>query len=176
MRFGQRFLCIETAEMPIQADVIVVLGGRILPDGSLSKGVTKRVRKAAELLNTGTAKAVILSGGMNKRLQHEAIAMKIELDKQIERQNLDIVVEDNSRNTNDSARYCGFIMSNRGWQTAIVVTSPYHVSRATDSFISFGVDAVGCPAFPPEEYDFFTNLYVIIYEITARLKHAIWRT
>lgn len=172
---ADRCFDVVSAEPSGEADVVITLGGRILADGSLSTGIVSRVMKTAELLNAGVADAVILTGGSDRQGRSESLAMKTVLRKHLKRQGLSILIEDESQNTAESARNCIDLMRLHEWDQAILVTSPYHVSRAVESFRSRGANVTGCSAFLPECYDLATLLYVISYEIGARLKRAFQR-
>jgi uncharacterized SAM-binding protein YcdF (DUF218 family) len=175
MMLGKHLRGTKPKVLPDNVDVVVVLGGKILADGSPGSGLVKRVLRAAELLDKGMADNVILSGGIKRQTQSESTVMEEILESHLARSDLRVVLENQSETTLENARNCSRIMKDNEWYSAIIVTSPYHVPRAVDAFRCFGVDAIGCQAFTPDEYTDCVHLRVILYELGARVKYQVYR-
>lgn len=120
------------------ADVLVVLGHPANPDGSPSLAMREQAALAAALYRAGLGRALLCTGGAVQNEHVEAQVM-VEL---LGRQGIAvdaIVTETQARDTFENARYCRQIMQRRGWQDAIVVTTPYHVRRASRIFNLAGI-------------------------------------
>jgi uncharacterized SAM-binding protein YcdF (DUF218 family) len=113
--FPQPFLCVDSG--PVQADVIVVLGG----------GSHERPERAAELFKEHAAPRIIISGlgdgEINRRLLLAAgvPASAIEL-------------ENRSKTTKENAQFTIQLLRDQKQQRVILVTSWYHSRRALACF------------------------------------------
>ncbi len=123
------------------ADVIVVLGAGLRRDGQPGPALIRRATHAAILYAQGYAPRIICSGGFPLRtIPHsEAEACR---DVLVERgvPSAAIVLEEQSRSTEENAVYTKAIMEANGWQTAVVVSDPYHMFRAGIIFAQVGVN------------------------------------
>jgi uncharacterized SAM-binding protein YcdF (DUF218 family) len=104
-------------EHPRKADAIIVLSGG-----------TERVPYGAELYHSGYADTVILSGSGRYMTQ-------MALDAGIPESA--IIRENRSGTTFDNARYSLMVVQEQGYQSILVVTSPYHTHRAGKIFREF---------------------------------------
>jgi uncharacterized SAM-binding protein YcdF (DUF218 family) len=115
MVFPQPFLCVDSG--PVQADVIVILGG----------GSHERPARAAELFKDHAASRIIISGWgdceINRRLLLAAgvPASAIELEAQ-------------SRTTRENAQFTVKLLREEKVTRVIIVTSWYHSRRALACF------------------------------------------
>jgi uncharacterized SAM-binding protein YcdF (DUF218 family) len=115
MVFPQPFLCVDSG--PVQADVIVILGG----------GSHERPARAAELFKEHAAPRIIVSGlgdcEINRRLLLAAgvPASAIEL-------------ETGSRTTRENAQFTVKLLHEEKLTRVIIVTSWYHSRRALACF------------------------------------------
>jgi len=137
-RFGQ----VERAR---PAPVIVVLGSRVLPDGSPGDSLRARTRKAVGLYRRGLAGKLIFTGGQGDYGEPEsivaaelAVALGVPWD--------DILWDNSSHSTRENARYAAEICRAHGWQRLIVVSDPYHLWRARYLFAREGLIAYPSPA------------------------------
>lgn len=129
------------------ANVIVILGARVEPDGSPSSDLLSRTYHAMDLYNAGMAPAVICAGGAGgDRLAAGAVACRFavqELGLPAERA---WVIEDsNAWTTADEAAVVADLMAANGWQSAIVVSHPLHLYRARWLFGREGVEVLTSP-------------------------------
>jgi uncharacterized SAM-binding protein YcdF (DUF218 family) len=107
-------------------DVIVVLGCRVLPDGTPSEGLARRVALGAELHRAGAAPVVVLSGGKVLGPIAEArAALPALLDGGVPESSA--LLEDRSRSTSENARFTRALV---GDKRVLVVTHAYHAPRA----------------------------------------------
>jgi uncharacterized SAM-binding protein YcdF (DUF218 family) len=124
---------------PLQsADVIVVLGHPANADGSPSLAMLEQVALAADLFRAGMAPALLFTGGAvyNEHVEAQVMAG---LAAQLGVPQTAIALETQARDTFENARYCRQIMQRRGWRDAIVITTPYHVRRASRIFHLAGI-------------------------------------
>jgi len=120
------------------ADVIIALGHPANPDGSPSPAMREQVALAAALYRAGLARALLFTGGAVHNEYVEAQVMAgLAVAQGVPAAAL--VTETHARDTFENARYCRQIMQQRGWQDAIVVTTPYHARRARRIFHLAGI-------------------------------------
>jgi len=117
------------------ADVIVVLGygPPVDKDGEPVDELARRVEKAVELYHDGLAPAMIMTGGNTYRDYYESSVMK-ELAVSLGVPADAVVEERQAMDTIGNARYSAGLMRERGWESCIVVSSPYHLKRALKLF------------------------------------------
>ncbi len=120
------------------AAVIVVLGHPANADGSPSPAMVEQATLAAALYRAGLAPALLFTGGAVHNEHAEAQVMAA-LAVRLGVPAAAIAVETQARDTFENARHCRQIMQGRGWQDAIVVTTPYHVRRASHIFHLTGI-------------------------------------
>ena len=110
------------------ADVIVVPGNTILPDGTPSPRLQARLDAALTQFQAGRAPRILVSGATGKEGFDEAAAMARYL--QSRGVPAGAILEDNQGWTTDAtARNAAALMRARGWKTAMVATQYFHVPR-----------------------------------------------
>jgi uncharacterized SAM-binding protein YcdF (DUF218 family) len=117
-----------------RADVLVVLGAALLPDGRLGPALAERVEAGVAAWKAGTAPWLLMTGA------YEAPAMRrraLELGVPESA----ILVEQTALTTRDNARFCGELLRARGLGRALVVTQRYHRVRSVAAFRRAGVEA-----------------------------------
>ena len=137
------------ARTPVASDCIIVLGARVRPDGTLSDSLRYRCEAALAAWQQGLAAQVIVCGarGSDEPVS-EAEAMRGWLVEQgMPEEN--IVLEDGSYNTEQNLQNAQALMRERGWESAIVVTSDYHLERALWIARDVGIEASGIAAESP---------------------------
>ncbi|MFX4273822.1 YdcF family protein [Propionibacteriaceae bacterium Y1685] len=125
-----------------RADVAVVLGNRVDPDGSPSPQLLIRLERALELWRSGDVGAVLVSGATGVEGFDEAQVMA---DWLIVRgvPAEAVVVDNQGWTTRDTARHAAAVMAERGWTRAIVVSQYFHVPRCKLALRQGGVTDVG---------------------------------
>ena len=118
-------------------EIIVVLGGGMLPDGTPAPATLARGRAAADLARAHPQAAIICSGshGVGRKPRRSEAASMADL---VVAQGIDrarIFLEDQSRDTIGNAvfvaeRYLSAIPPRRVY----VVTSPFHLERSVETF------------------------------------------
>ncbi len=118
-------------------EIIVVLGGGMLPDGTPAPATLARGAAAAGLARAHPEAAIICSGshGVGRRPRRSEAASLADLivAKGIDRER--IFLEDQSRDTIGNAvyvaeRYLGRVSPRK----AYIVTSPFHLERSVETF------------------------------------------
>ncbi len=141
-RFGQR----ERAEA---ADVVVVLGARVLPGGEPSGALWARTEKAVELYRRGVAPRLVFSGGVGTHPPSEArvmLGLAVKLGVPAEA----CVLEEESHSTSDNARFTARLLREAGARRVVVVSDPYHLLRARQYFRLHGFEVATSPALETE--------------------------
>jgi uncharacterized SAM-binding protein YcdF (DUF218 family) len=140
------------------ADVIVVLGAGLYPNGQPNPGMTRRAEHAAALYAAGYAPWVICSGGftVGVPVSEAAACADLLVARGVPREV--ILLEENSLSTEENAIYTAALMRAHGWQTALVTSDDYHLWRTTLLFQAHGVALTTSPAqvttgpIPPDQY------------------------
>ena len=140
-----------TRNWPVShTDVAIVLGARVMPDGEMSTTLRYRAEKAVMLYQQGDVDHIIVCGAMgDDEPLTEADAMAAFMiswgipEKDISR-------DPDSTDTVENLRHAKAIMVEKGFETATVVTSEYHLTRAMWIARDQGVDAIGAPAHGPD--------------------------
>ena len=110
------------------ADVIVVPGNTILPDGTPSPRLQARLDAALAQFQARRAPRILVSGATGKEGFDEAAAMARYL--QSRGVPAGAILEDNQGWTTDAtARNAALLMGAHGWKTAMVATQYFHVPR-----------------------------------------------
>jgi uncharacterized SAM-binding protein YcdF (DUF218 family) len=111
------------------ADVIVVLGAQVLPDGQPGPDLRSRTEHAVSLYWAGLAPRLICTGGVRDDPTSAAAvckALAVQLGTPAEA----VVLADGSSNTEEDAQQVAAVMQEHGWQSAVVVSHPLHLYRA----------------------------------------------
>jgi hypothetical protein len=112
-----------------EADVIVVLGSKLSPDGRPTPSLKRRIAQAVRLFREGRAENLLLSGGVHDHPMPEAEVMAgMARDAGIGAES--IVIEARAVNTLENAAFTAEEMEKRGWRRAIVVSDNFHLPRA----------------------------------------------
>jgi uncharacterized SAM-binding protein YcdF (DUF218 family) len=124
------------------SDAIVVLGAAQF-DGEPSSVFKARLQHARSLYEDGVAPRVITVGGGregDRFTEAEAGAAFLQ-----ERDVEEVVVVPEGRNTLQSMQAVEEVMSENGWQTAVLVTDPWHSLRSRSMARESGIDAQTSP-------------------------------
>ena len=148
------------------ADVIIVLGSGLLPDGRPGPALTRRSQHAASLWHQGIAPDIVCTGGQTSYVtRSEADGCR----EVLLRQGIPlaaITLETDSHSTEENAIHTRELMALNGWEDAIVVSDSYHVFRANWLFNLEGVVTYTSPV-PPVDAPFIDYVTSFIREILA---------
>jgi uncharacterized SAM-binding protein YcdF (DUF218 family) len=113
-----------------QFDVIVVLGNPANADGSIAPMARSRVEEAIRQYHAGVAPRLIMTGGAVKNRFVEAQVMA-QFARSEGVPDDAVFAEGEARNTIQNAYYSYKIMQAHGWSSALVVSTPTHLRRAS---------------------------------------------
>ena len=126
------------------ADVIVVLGARVLPSGDPGPDLLPRIAKAVQLYQLGYASHAISTGGAaGDGMSAAAIARRAVIGQGVPERV--ILIADGTSSTREDAVRTAAVMGESGWRSAIVVSHPLHLLRATLLFRRAGVVVYASP-------------------------------
>lgn len=123
------------------ADVAIVLGNTVESDGRPSARLRARLDKAVELYRGGLFQHVIVSGGVGAEGFNEAEVMKRYLVSQGVPEG-SIIADGEGLTTSLTARNAAQVMKEQRWQSALVISQYFHISRTRLAVESYGVRPV----------------------------------
>ncbi|MGE5371851.1 MAG: YdcF family protein [Solirubrobacterales bacterium] len=132
-------------------DVIIMMGGGAIGDrrdvggiGILNANAANRLLSAVRL-QRATGLPIILSGGKVYAYEPNESRIAYRQLLQLGVPAGKILLEDQSRNTTESAQFIRSIMKRHHWKTAILVTSAFHMERSVRNFRAVQIDVVPYP-------------------------------
>jgi vancomycin permeability regulator SanA len=153
-----------------QADVAVVLGNTVNPDGQPSPRLQARLDKTVELYQKGFFTNIIVSGGVGVEGFDEAVVMRQYLVNQnipAER----IFVDSEGRTSNLTAKNTAQIMRQNNWQSALVISQYFHISRCKLALANYGISPVYSAS---ANYFELRDLYSLLREVMGYFSY-LWR-
>ena len=136
----------------LSCDVIVVLGGGIVPNApdagggaAISAGTARRVFAAFRVWQARRVPLILSGGSVWGRNGSEAVPMADHLAVLGVPRSF-LVTEERSRDTFENAKYSAQILSACGWREPCLVTSAFHLLRAMRLFAFFDVRAIPVPS------------------------------
>ncbi|WP_332876195.1 YdcF family protein [Massilia sp. S19_KUP03_FR1] len=112
------------------SDVGVVLGSKVMPDGTPSARLRARLDRAADLYGQGMFAHLIVSGGTGVERFSEARVMARYLAEQRGVPAAAILLDEHGDDTDATARNSAAIMRAHGFASALVVTQYFHIPRS----------------------------------------------
>ncbi|MEW5984330.1 MAG: ElyC/SanA/YdcF family protein [Acidobacteriota bacterium] len=130
---------------PRPADAIVVFAGGVGESGRAGGGYQERVKHAADLYHRGYATHLVFSSGFSfvfreaEVMKQLAVSIGVPADA--------IVLESKAANTHENVTFVARILENRGWRSALLISSPYHMRRAVMVWrrVAPGTDVIAAP-------------------------------
>jgi uncharacterized SAM-binding protein YcdF (DUF218 family) len=119
---------LKVAERPRSADCIVVFAGGVGESGRAGGGYQERVKQAVDLYRGGYAPNVIFSSGFVFAFRETEVMRALAIDNGVPASAIHL--ETAAVNTYDNVRFSQRLMAEHGWQSALLVSSPYHMRRA----------------------------------------------
>ena len=127
------------------ADVAIVLGAAVERGGRPSPSLRSRTQHAIELYRAGRVKTLFLTGGLGRNAPSEAEAMRrLALAGGVP--DTAIVLDETATSTQQSIAAAAREARARGWETALVVSEPFHMRRARQMARDAGLDAYASPS------------------------------
>ena len=124
-----------------EADVAVVLGNTVNPDGSPSRRLAARLDMAVELYHRSMFKNVIVSGGVGREGFDEAAVMKDYLARRGIPQDK-IIVDSLGVTTAATARNVAAIAKEHHWSSVLVISQYFHIPRCRLALSRAGIERV----------------------------------
>ena len=126
------------------ADAAIVLGASVY-DNSPSPVFCERINHAVDLYNKGYVKAIIMTGGVGEgNIRSEAdIAREYAEQQGVSAE--DIFKEEDSSITAENLENAKQVMSEQGFDTALIVSDPLHMKRAMLYANDLGITACSSP-------------------------------
>jgi uncharacterized SAM-binding protein YcdF (DUF218 family) len=151
------------------ADVILVLGSAVWPNEQPSPSLRARTEKAIELYQEGYAPRLLLSGGLGRWPPEEAEVMRRLAEAAGVPQEA-MILDKEAHSTWESVAKAREIMDQEGWDTAILVSDPFHMTRSLLMARDNGILAHGSPALDSPTYTLADRR--VFY--TSREVFAVW--
>lgn len=120
---------------------LVILGNRVYSNGQMSPVLKARVDTALDAYRKGCASTIIASGGLGKEGHHEGSVMAAYLIAEGVPAS-SVIADDQGINSRATAVNAKRIMAEQGLNSAIVVTSYYHVFRSELAMRQVGIEHV----------------------------------
>jgi len=130
------------ADDVVRADVVVVPGNTVYPDGTLSDRLKGRLDVAVDIYRAGYCQVVLVSGAVGSEGVDESSAMRSYLVQRGVPAHL-IIQDGNGFNTEATARNAASLMRQRGFRTTLAVSQYFHVPRLRVLLQRQGVEVVG---------------------------------
>jgi uncharacterized SAM-binding protein YcdF (DUF218 family) len=134
-----------------RAQAIVVLGGYLRTETRIPRPIevgsaADRLLCAAQLYRAGKAPLILLSGGNVPFLSSSAVPPEAVAARGILEQwgipRSDILIEAGSRSTHENAEFSYRILAEKGITRILLVTSAYHMRRASGAFRRTGLTVI----------------------------------
>lgn len=126
--------------VPRSADIIVVLGASMTPDGTLGSPSVARVERGVELFQQGLAPRILFTGGRAAPGGPSAGARMARLAESLGVPSQAILKEEESQSTLQNAKLSVPLV---GGGEVLLVTHGYHIARARASFAWAGIRVTG---------------------------------
>ncbi len=163
---------------PQRAEAIVVFAGGVGESGKAGGGFQERVTQAVELYRAGYAPRLIFSSGYVFTLREAEVMKAVAVDNGVPAEA--ILLEEAAKNTYDNVVLTRQILDQHGWDRILLVSSPYHMRRATWAWqkLAPGIEVVPTPV---PQSQFYTHargasleqIRGILHEYVALLDY--WR-
>jgi vancomycin permeability regulator SanA len=125
-----------------ESDVGIVLGSRVMSDGTPSSRLRARLDEAANLYHKKIFKRIIVSGGIDPSGHNEAQIMAAYMFAQQHIPREDILLDEYGNTTQDTARNSVVLMKQQGLSSAVVVTQYFHIARSRYALHQAGLTTV----------------------------------
>ena len=133
---------------PAQADAIVVFAGGVGESGQAGGGYQERVKQALELYRGGYAKYLVLSSGYVYSFREAEVMRALAVDNGVPPSV--IVLEQRAASTYQNVAFVDEILRDHQWRSILLVSSPYHMRRATMVWRKVAPEVTVIPSPPPQ--------------------------
>jgi uncharacterized SAM-binding protein YcdF (DUF218 family) len=120
---------LRISQLPEKADAILVFAGGVGESGAAGQGYEERVQYAAELYKKGYAEHIVFSSGFTYVFKEpylmKTLAMSLGIPEKA------IILEERASNTYENVKCTESILRKEQWNKVLLVSSPYHMRRAS---------------------------------------------
>ncbi len=155
---------------PQATEVIVILGGGLQADDSLSRSARGRVERGIQVWQDGNAQWVVCSGGMLGDHKRSEARVCADVLQQAGIPASAILLEESSWNTDTNARFTVEILQAYDLKRVTLITTRYHLLRAYWMFSRQGLQVYTRPA----SLDYLTR-QEILYAYTREVLAFHWQ-
>lgn len=120
---------LRISQFPQKADCIVVFAGGVGESGKPGQGYEERVQYAVELYKKGFSHRMIFSSGYKYVFEESAVMKALAVSLGIPGEV--IILEDKASNTYENVKFVKNILDKEKWNKILLVSSPYHILRAS---------------------------------------------
>jgi uncharacterized SAM-binding protein YcdF (DUF218 family)/glycosyltransferase involved in cell wall biosynthesis len=139
---------------PEAADAIVVFAGGVGESGQAGGGYQERVKQAIDLYKAGYARFMVLSSGYVYSFREAEVMRALATDNGVPASA--IVLEQRATSTYQNVVFVDEILRDHHWQKILLVSSPYHMRRATMVWRKLAPDVTVIPS-PPSQSQFYDH-------------------
>ncbi len=132
---------------PAQADAIVVFLGGVGETGKAGGGAPERLNEAVTLYRGGYAKYLVLSSGYVYSFKEAEAMRDLAVAQGVPAGS--IVLEERATNTYQNVMFVNDILKDHHWRSILLVSSPYHMRRATMVWHKLAPEISVTPTPPP---------------------------
>ena len=133
---------------PEAADAIVVFAGGVGESGQAGGGYQERVKQAIDLYKAGYARSMVLSSGYVYSFREAEVMRALAVDNGVPASA--IVLELRATSTYQNVVFVDDILRDHHWQKILLVSSPYHMRRATMVWRKLAPRVTVIPSPPPQ--------------------------
>jgi uncharacterized SAM-binding protein YcdF (DUF218 family)/glycosyltransferase involved in cell wall biosynthesis len=141
---------LKVSEPARPVDAIVVFAGGVGESGRAGVGVQERISKAVSLYRDGIAPKLIISSGFVFALREAQVMKNIAEANGVPAEA--IILEEKASNTYENVEFTNRILREHRWRRIALVSSPYHMRRATMTWRKVAPDVVVCATPPAGSY------------------------
>lgn len=135
-----------TLETAVVSDVAIVLGAAAYYNGAWNPCLVARVEQGVALLKAGTVKRLILSGGVDIEDGASEAGVMREIALRFGADADALLLEKKATSTAENLEFSRKLMAHEGLQSAIIVSDPYHLPRASLIARQLGLEFTVSPA------------------------------
>lgn len=145
---------LRRVDAPMASDAIVVFAGGVGESGVAGGGYQERVKQAVELYKRGYAPKMVFSSGYVFAFKETEVMRALAMTQGVPADA--IILETRAASTYDNVRFTRAIATAHGWRRILLVSSPYHMLRATLTWekVAPGIEVV---AAPPKDSQFYAH-------------------
>ncbi len=126
-------------------EVAVILGGGVKKDGTPTEMSIRRAVQGVQLYHSGMARTLLFSTGDTFSLGFSEAQSMSRFARSLGVPQKAILLENDSLNTDENARFVSSILRKRGINRIHLVTDPIHMYRAVESFRHYGIQVDPVP-------------------------------